>query len=100
MSCLAVRTGAVAIVGYSLGALTGNVVLAGLLAAAAGAAMVVWSRIAASRAGEPCTTGCGSVSGRGRHRAAGSGTGGSEGSEGMEPEGSDTKELVAPRRRG
>lgn len=59
MSCLALRIGTAAIVGYSLGALTsGSATIAWLLAAAAAAGMYVWWRLASSRTGQACGSGC------------------------------------------
>ena len=57
-SCLGVRIGVAAMLGYSLGALGGDATVAWVIAIAAGTAVFLWSRRRARRTGEACGAGC------------------------------------------
>lgn len=69
-TCLAVRLGAAAIVGYAVGGITGKPAVAWALAAAAVVGIYLWGRFAARRSGAACATGCGVTVGRRRRQAA------------------------------
>lgn len=59
MSCLGVRIGVAAVIGYSLGAIaTGDATVAWGAAAAAALGMYLWTRVVSGRVGQACATGC------------------------------------------